>query len=173
MTRTAFHRQCLAAALAVLAVLPAAAGAGLLDGLIGGEPEILPVEQAFAFHAARVAPDRVALTWEVREGYYLYRDQIDVALAPGADNALARIELPRGKQKDDPYFGRLAVYAEPITVLVALTRPAEDGLTLIVRYRGCAEAGLCYPPQRIEYRLGQGIVASGVGDEPIAPPGAG
>jgi len=120
--------------------------AGTLPGFEG--PEILPVDEAFVFSAEPDATGALVVRWDVRPGYYLYRDRIAVAKTDGApaDAELATGDLPPGDPKDDPIFGRVRIFDEPVALEVTATG-APEGLDVIVRYQGCAEVGVCYPPQ--------------------------
>lgn len=151
--------------LAVGLLLAPAAGAGLGD-LFGGQgaDDILPVQEAFPFRAEVLAPNRIEATWDTRDGYYLYKDKLGFSLGEGAP-AVVSVDLPEAKVKDDPYFGRLQVYNHPVTAVLHLDRALSEGTVLTARYQGCAEAGLCYPPETVEYALA-GVTGA-------APPGAG
>ena len=152
------HRLAAAAAAALLA-LPLTAGAALGDLFGGGEQDILPVQEAFPFSAELVAPDRIEATWDTREGYYLYRDKFKFSLGEGAP-AITAVELPGGEVIDDPYFGRLEILDRPGTAILQLSAPITDGTVLTARYQGCAKAGLCYPPETVEYALAGGVSAA-------------
>jgi len=146
-------------------LLAPGAGAGLGD-LFGGQgaDDILPVQEAFPFRAQVVAPNRIEAIWDTRDGYYLYKDKLGFSLGEGAP-AVVSVDLPEAKVKDDPYFGRLQVYTRPVTAVLHLDRALTEGTVLTARYQGCAEAGLCYPPETVEYALA-GVTAA-------AAPGAG
>lgn len=123
-------------------------GAGLAGLLIvlawpaHGAEEFLAPEQAFRLEVSKSGPDEVRLHWSIAPGYYLYRDRIGVTASPSGTRLNA--ELPPGIRKDDPNFGTLEIYHDAVTMKVA---PA-GATALDVTWQGCAEAGLCYPPQK-------------------------
>ena len=130
--------------------LPAAGG---LLGRLGGGPagdgdDFLPVDQAFALSAAPAEVNAVRLRWVIADGYYLYRSRIKVAGA-SALAQLGTVQLPRGLPHHDDYFGDQEIYRQQFEALVPFARssPAAGALALTVTYQGCADAGLCYPPQ--------------------------
>ncbi|EAR22320.1 protein-disulfide reductase DsbD [Nitrococcus mobilis] len=130
-----------------------AAPSGVLAGLFGSdEPVLLPVEQAFPISAELVAPDRLVARWDVQPGYYLYRDKLAFELAD-TGNSIRRAQTPAGEPKEDPYFGRLEVYHHPVEVTLQLEHAARRPFELVAHYQGCADAGLCYPPQTTRLRL--------------------
>lgn len=110
--------------------------------------EILPVERAFAPALVAGADGAPALRFEVREGYYLYRDRIEIAI-DGAP-VPAGAQWPPGRPVADDFYGQVAVYDTD----VELALPAQPGAgTLTVRFQGCAAGRFCYPPQDVEFRL--------------------
>ena len=133
----------LSRALAALLALgaPAAAASDLFGG---AEQEFLHPDKAFVLSVAASAPDRLEARFEIAEGYYLYRDK--TAFAVPAPAALEYV-LPPGEPKDDPLFGAVEVYPEETAVALLLTGAATDAVLLEARYQGCAEKGVCYPPQ--------------------------
>lgn len=121
-----------------------------LDALLGKrqDQDFLPVEQAFQLRAAALDATRIQLSWIIAPGYYLYRDRLKFAVE-GTDPALGAISLPSGTDHTDEYFGRQVVYYNSLVVELPLIRRTETPLpvTLKTTYQGCADAGLCYPPQ--------------------------
>lgn len=162
--------------MALLMAFGAGAAPSVFGGLFGNdEPALLRVEQAFPVSAKLTAPDRIVVRWDVQEGYYLYRGKLAFELAE-AGNAIRRAQTPAGKPKDDPYFGRLEVYHQPFEATLQLAHAVSRPVELVVHYQGCADAGLCYPPQTTRIRLlpvgaGSGADAGG-GSADTAAPGA-
>jgi thiol:disulfide interchange protein DsbD len=113
----------------------------------GAEDEFLPPDQAFRLDAFADGPDKVRLEWVIHEGYYLYKSRIKVA-TKSAQAQLGAPALPKGKEKQDDYFGKQEVYHEELTATVPVARAAGGAIELPidVTYQGCADKGLCYPP---------------------------
>ena len=122
--------------IALIALLPFAARA--VD-----EKDLLPVDQAFALQAHATADDTIALTWRIAPGYYLYRHRTSVE---SADIANGQLQMPPGKHKTDEFFGDVETYRTQLDAKFVGT-PASDNVTLKVKYQGCADVGVCYPPQ--------------------------
>ncbi len=136
--------------LLLLCMLPAAAG--LFDsraggGLFGGagKTAFLPVEEAFKPSVLRSDAQSIQLHFENAEGYYLYRHRISVRSEP--TDGIGSPELPAGKPKQDEYFGAVEVYYGALDIRIP--RLNTDALRLTVSYQGCADKGLCYPPQTL------------------------
>ena len=114
-----------------------------------GSGEILDPEEAFRFSAEATGPQRVALRWDIVDGYYLYRDKFTFALAGGAARFdPATVALPAGDIKEDEVFGRVEVMTGEIEVELSLLREPgpQQPVALTVGYQGCKDRSVCYPP---------------------------
>ena len=139
---TMWFRKSMALLLLALALpLQAATGFGQLF-TDDDTQEFLPVDKAFKVEAALVDATHAQLRFTVAPGHYLYRERIQL-LAPVAETA--QLTLPPGETKDDPNFGPQQVFHHDTVADVAFAAAAPA--TLQVRYQGCSEKGLCYPPQ--------------------------
>jgi len=118
-----------------------------LSGRSFAEPQFLPVDQAFVLTANR-QENQIQLHWLVQPGYYLYKDRLSFT---GVELEVDP-ELPAGKQKMDEIFGEVEVYYDELVVNVPITGGfANDTDKIVIGYQGCADAGLCYPPQKKEF----------------------
>ncbi len=133
------------------------------------EADLLPVDQAFALSASATSRDRIEVQWKVAEGYYLYRHRTSVEVE-GAGFTGAQLQLPKGKAYRDEFFGDVETYHQDLTgVLVGKAAAESERITLKVKYQGCADAGICYPPQT--RKLVVALPAANAGNG-IAAPGA-
>ena len=131
-----------------------ASGGGATQSLgLGIGDDILPVEEAFRFNAEVAAPERLALTWDIAPGTYLYADKIELALEDAEGVQLGAFELPEAEVKPDTVrpdgtIGDVAVFHGTIDIDVPLLRAQAEPteVTLVAKYQGCAERGICYPP---------------------------
>ncbi|MCK7452618.1 protein-disulfide reductase DsbD [Enterobacter chengduensis] len=114
--------------------------AGLFDA--PGRSNFIPADQAFVFDFQQNQHD-LTLTWQVKEGYYLYRKQVSIAPAQASVGAL---QLPAGEWHEDEFYGKSEIYRQGLRVPVTVNQ-ADKGATLTVTYQGCADAGFCYPPE--------------------------
>ena len=112
------------------------------------QDELLPPEQAFSFSARAVAPDWIEAEWTIAPDYYMYRDKFLVRLLEG-EAQLGELQIPDGKVKDDPFFGRLETYRGQVVIGVPVSRIASGPLTITIEAvgQGCNDPiGVCYPP---------------------------
>ena len=100
------------------------------------------------------ASGEVLLRWNIAPGYYLYRDRIEIKTLSG--ETVKPINMPSGKMKDDLTFGVTEVYYDSLEIVVR----APNTQNLMVSWQGCADAGLCYPPQSEQLTLDAPLTAS-------------
>ncbi len=121
------------------------------------ENALLPPDEAFRLDVLVRDADHIAASWVIAEGYYLYRDKFEFALEPVKGVTLQPVQMPEGEHKNDEFFGDIQVFHEIVDVELGLRREAGPAtpITLVVKYQGCAEAGVCYQPmsKRIELML--------------------
>ena len=111
------------------------------------QQDFLPVEQAFRLSVSQDGDGQIRLNWKISEGYYLYRKQVKVEGDPAG--SVQQITMPVGTIKNDEFFGASEVYHDKLAVLVKA--PAARALN--VSWQGCADAGICYPPQSLRVTL--------------------
>lgn len=116
---------------------------------IAEEEELLPVEQAFPFTTQMQDANTLLIQWNIADGYYLYRHRFGFnSNTPGVE--LGEPEIPDGKKKVDEFFGEVETYRHllPIKIPIKRTDNAIENFQLTVDFQGCADMGICYPPQR-------------------------
>ncbi len=135
------------------------------------QPDFLPADKAFVLEAD-VREQQVDLFWNIEPAYYLYRHQLDFRVL-GRDGQsgpeVGVVALPDGKAITDEFFGDVEVYYHDLRVSLQLADAAPDGAVLEARYQGCADAGLCYPPD-VRYVA---LTGTDAGQVTRAPPGDG
>lgn len=115
---------------------------------LSSEVEFLSVDEAFVLSARWTDDGQLVVRWDMPDGYYLYRHAFSVE---GDDVGLGQVVIPAGEPKVDEYFGDSEVYYGRVELTVPIDAAAEPifGRSRIqVAYQGCADYGLCYPPQR-------------------------
>ncbi len=131
--------------------------------------KLLRAEEAFKVVAQPTNDGYVKLSWDIAEGYYLYRKKIAVQSQTAAVT-IEHIDLPTGDMKHDPIFGEVIIYRHQLESLLSLQRPNSAlELTLLVKYQGCADLGVCYPPQSstLKVQLPSLVAADATGFHPL------
>ena len=147
--------------LLLLFALPA--GAGLFDAprpqpTLSGAPlnnsaDFLPVSEAFRVELIEADAQRLHLRFSNADGYYLYRHRF--AFTSDTPNVtVGAAQLPPGQAKTDEYFGDVEVHYGATDVVLPLDNPQNLPFTLRVSYQGCADKGLCYPPETYLLTIG-------------------
>ncbi|MBX8531562.1 protein-disulfide reductase DsbD [Pseudomonas cichorii] len=153
-------RRLLCLMLLILA-LPAF-GTSLLDSrpapTLGGtsldnSKEFLPVREAFKLSLIETTPQSIKLRFVATDGYYLYRHRFQFRTEP-ADIGLGEAQLPPGEKKHDEYFGDVEVYHGILDIDLPRKPGEERPFVLSVSYQGCADKGLCYPPETERLNIG-------------------
>lgn len=158
-----------------LVVLPASAGlfdskpsptlGAPLGAPLNNSADFLPVREAFRLSLVDSSPTQVKLRFVAAEGYYLYRHRFAFKTQePGV--TIGEAQLPAGEQKTDDYFGEVEVYYGVLDIEVPVDNPEQRPFTLQVSYQGCADKGLCYPPETENLTIG------GIGAASTAAPNA-
>lgn len=129
--------------------------------------EFLPPDQAFGVDVIRTDNRNLNVRFRITDGYYLYRNKIKFSLndskgRPLTDARVGNYQLPRGKMKADPTYGRTEVYYNSFDVPIPIQiRSGEtQEVTLQIDYQGCADGGICYAPttKQIALKLKNGSV---------------
>jgi thiol:disulfide interchange protein DsbD len=137
-------------------------------GAARAEDEFLEPGKAFQFSARMVDAHTAAVTYQIADGYYMYRERFAFT-AQGAK--LGTPDIPPGKVKFDETFSKnVETYRHQITVTIPVE--AAGPFTLTVTGQGCSDKGLCYSPQESKASLigggGTGVATLGQ-DRPGAP----
>jgi len=166
-------RLSLVAALAV--IVPSLAGS------ITAAQEVLRPEAAFPY-SLETSEDQITLAFQVQEGYYLYRERFGFeSLTDGV--VLGATIFPQGNIYEDEFFGVMEIYREEFEIRIPYERSGNvEEAQFRLMLQGCADIGLCYPPQRWDSALDlpprsasggsvlSGFLAGSAGSDEVLPP---
>jgi thioredoxin:protein disulfide reductase len=113
---------------------------------LAGEDEYLPIDQAFALTSQPLSVNTIELNWRIADGYYLYKERMKV-VPTGATSSVGALVLPKGENHYDEYFGNQEVYRQSVDATFSVPPSEAKSVEVKVTYQGCADAGLCYPPE--------------------------
>ena len=119
------------------------------------EETFLPVEQAFRLSVSQ-SESGLLLNWTIADRYFLYRDQFKFLV----NNSKTEAEVSKGVIKYDEIFEKdVEKHYQQVTALIPSAQlPAQRGVQLEVSYQGCAEAGLCYPPETKHFNIDGNLI---------------
>jgi thiol:disulfide interchange protein DsbD len=107
--------------------------------------EFLPVDQAFSYQSSYVG-EELQIRFDIADHYYLYLSRLSLK-QEGKTIPFTSEQIPIEKQ--DEYFGLVKIFKHELTIFAQTTSSAP----VTLGFQGCAEAGLCYPPQKRELIL--------------------
>lgn len=110
------------------------------------EGDLLEPEQAFKISTRALDGQTLEVRYQIAEGYYLYKEKFKFQAEP-SDVVLGAPQLPAGKIKQDEYFGKVETYRHDLVIRLPYTRGSASRITLKAVSQGCADVGVCYPPQ--------------------------
>lgn len=110
------------------------------------QTEFLPVDEAYELSVMGSGPRQVALQWLIAPEYYLYRHAFAAKARTTSGVVDVVLTIPDGLAKTDEFFGDVEVYYGAVDASLDLDKSAEL-VELSITYQGCADAGLCYPPE--------------------------
>ena len=129
-------------------------------GLGSSQPEFLDPEDAFFYSAEAIDSHTIRANFDIVDDYYLYKDKFEFTIENAEGVTIVSAIGSKGKEKDDEFFGLMEVYYGKANFTIELQHTLKDEtpITLVARYQGCADAGLCYPPvsSRIDLLLPAG-----------------
>ena len=133
-----------------------AAGLGDLFGnKSAAQPKFLSVDQAFQVStSSKPAANgtRLAINFDITPEHYVYKVKIKLTLPAGVTAAPFTFNQ-KPISIDDPTFGRVPVFDQTnmvaSTILTNSNGKSLDNAAVTIGWQGCAKAGLCYPPEKI------------------------
>jgi thiol:disulfide interchange protein DsbD len=136
-----------------------------LSALFATKTEFLKVDEAFVL-STEIVDDEIIAKFEIADEYYMYRGRFFFS-AEGA--TLADAYIPAGKKKVDEYLGDVEVYYHSLEISIPFTAQQKE-FTFIIEYQGCAEAGLCYPPEEKRIQLFADVITSKIDNNKTTNP---
>lgn len=118
------------------------AGGGLFSS--NTEPEFLDAERVFTLGETQQHGDDYVVQGRVADQYYVYRHSLKLVDGQGRE---VDLDLPSGKSKHDEFFGDTEIYTGDSA---RLRFPVSASGPLTLHWQGCAQAGICYPPQTMQ-----------------------
>lgn len=117
--------------------------------------KFLPVDKAFQVSSSSkktAAGTRLAINFDITPEHYVYRDQVKLTLPAGVTaGPFSFSQSP--KSIDDPTYGQVSIFDQPnvvaTTTLTNSSGTAINNAAIVIGWQGCAYAGLCYPPEKI------------------------
>ena len=121
--------------------------------IVKNQVEFLSSDDAFQPSIKIIKNNHLEVTWDIKEGYYLYLGMFEFSV-DSPDMKIIKVDMPEGKTKKDEFFGDVDVYYNSTNANIYFDTITSHS-SLILKYQGCADAGLCYPPVTKKFPLEQ------------------
>ncbi|MGM0813286.1 protein-disulfide reductase DsbD [Thioalkalivibrio sp.] len=109
------------------------------------DDDLLDPDDAFAIEAETIDANTVRVSWNIADGYYMYREQFRFT-PEGEGLELGEPRIPDGTVKEDEFFGRVETYRDRIDIELPIAAADGREIEFTARSQGCADLGVCYPP---------------------------
>ncbi len=117
------------------------------------DDELLDVDEAFAPKVLKTDIDSITLRIDIAPKYYLYKHAFKFP-NENQNVVFGEAQIPDGHKKEDEFFGEVETYHNKIDIVIPYTNKDVKRTTKFkFKYQGCAEAGVCYPPQTKEVEI--------------------
>ena len=111
------------------------------------QDDLLDVDAAFSPKVIEVNAQNIKLRFAIADKYYLYKHAFKF---PNDDKQVefSAAQIPDGDKKEDEFFGEVETYHHQVDIVIPYENTQGlDSIAFKFKYQGCAEAGVCYPPQ--------------------------
>lgn len=130
--------------------------------------DLLEVDKAFRFSARALDDKTLEVRYDIADGYYMYRDKFKFALEPDGAKPGAP-QFPPGKVKKDEFFGDVETYRKGVAIRLPFeASPGLDAVTVKATSQGCADVGVCYPPNPQSIKVVLAGFTPAAGASPLA-----
>ena len=114
------------------------------SSLYNKKNDFLPVDKAFKFQVYSFKDlKQLDIKFNIAPGYYLYKSKISISIDPILDFEFIKAN---GIIKEDEFFGKQEVFYKTTAIKIISKRQLPNNYKVILKYQGCSEKGLCYPP---------------------------
>ncbi|MFT5895267.1 MAG: thiol:disulfide interchange protein DsbD, partial [bacterium] len=131
---------------------------------VGDQNELLPPELAYLPQILNANESEVSLRWLIEPGYYLYRNKLTFALENVPEATITNVSIDSGVDQYDDFFGNVKVLRETAEAQLSLATNARlsniKNANLLIKYQGCADIGVCFPPSETKLPLNFSVSAN-------------
>ena len=81
-------------------------------------------DQVFQVEGRAAGPHHLEVIFRIADGNYLYRHKLKFEIHP-PEIQPGEFQLPAGRPKEDPVFGRIEIYRQSLQVRIPISRPIQ------------------------------------------------
>lgn len=105
-----------------------------------------PASEVFKFSAHQIDPNALVLNWDIKPGFFLYKDRFHIPEKSETGFQLGEILYPKTTQKIDHQGKIIPIYRHQVTLPLSILGNQAGETPLTVGFQGCSDDGFCYPP---------------------------
>ena len=130
------------------------------------ESEILPPSEAYR-PVVETTKNGLSIDWKIEPGYYLYRDKLNYSLTDhaGAEQTFDRVIPAKGKAHYDEFFGDTEILRFGAQDKIDMAPGTNGTGQLTLYYQGCADLGVCFPPEQLQLPVTWNVDAGATGTD--------
>ncbi|MBL4823347.1 MAG: protein-disulfide reductase DsbD [Colwellia sp.] len=138
------------------------------------ESTLLTSDVAFPISISLDSPNMLSLRWHIADGYYLYKKRIKLSVVSvNSDSTdhkneqtiqIGEPQFPSSLTIDDPAYKGIEVFRNTLIVKYPISgyRASLANTELKIKYQGCADVGVCYPPIKKKIKLSDLKISSAI-----------
>jgi len=127
------------------------------DPFTSEEEKFLDFDQAYQLDAPSLKEGKVYLSWQIVDGYYLYTNTFALQAVSKNQALTLALHIPPGEKKyDDILKEEHEIHHHGVEIWAELPK-WSGSYQLQVTAQGCADAGLCYPPETRYFNVDNGV----------------
>lgn len=113
----------------------------------------LPAEEVFTVKVKPMDPNTFSVIWQIKPGYFLYRDRISLEEPSDSVLQFGSIIFPQAIEKKDRQGHVYPVYRNDLSLLIPVLGEHSGESLVTLHYQGCSDDGFCYPPESKQLKL--------------------
>lgn len=112
-----------------------------------------PAHEVFQLTTKPLDPNTFSLNWQIKKGFFLYKNRIHLISSDQSIFQLGAIQLPKGIKKTNAQNKSYSIYKNQLNLSIPVIGEHPGEALLNLHYQGCSEDGFCYPPEDIVLKL--------------------
>ncbi len=113
----------------------------------------LPANEVFQLTTKQTDPNTLVLNWQIKPGYFLYKQRLHLTEQPNSNVHLGTFNLPASLKKTDKQGHTYMIYRHQLILPLAVLAQEPGESLFDVHFQGCSDEGFCYPPQTTQIKL--------------------
>lgn len=113
----------------------------------------LPASEVFQVNATYLDANNFQVHFQIKPGYFLYKDKIAIKGAEQSNVHIGHFQLPEALDRQDKHGRHYWVYRNELILTIPVLGEYAGEAIKEIHYQGCSDEGFCYPPEIKEIKL--------------------